>query len=284
MEVDKKELKVVPAWGSAALQLQNGDFTDSGSSTEMSFFVFGAATEVEAVNAAYTNAPSEYEGIPKTSAEVTERLTEDAWKVNIAYGNSGSATVATEGGEVSVSFDCGGGTRHITNAISQKCLWRKEGVPFRDAKNLIGWNGKTGVDAVVSGVDVPFAQPRESYTKTMKIPLPTKQKRVMASYVGWVNREKWKGWEKGEVMFLGCTYSGIENKKAQVTFNFAIQVNENNVKIDDEVPPIKKEGHVFIWTQQRTVIKNGEPKIEVIAVYASQIAGYVNFSVFGLGK
>ena len=278
------ELRIVPAWGNSSLQLQNGDFADSGSSTEVSYFVFGTTDEKTAINAAYTQAPSEFEGIPKQSAEITERLTEDAWKVTIAYSHSGSASVTTETEEVSVSFDCGGGTRHITNAISQKCLWKREGVPFRNAKKLIGWNGKTGADSVVSGVDIPYAQPRESYTKTMKIPLPTKKKRAIASLVGCVNRTKWKGWEKGELMFLGCTYSGMENQKAQVTFNFAIQVNETNMKIDDDVPAIKKEGHVFVWTQQQTVTKNGLPDIEVTAVYAAQVADYADFSELGLGK
>ena len=118
----------------------------------------------------------------------------------------------------------------------------------------------------------------------MKIPLPTKKKRAIASLVGCVNRTKWKGWEKGELMFLGCTYSGMENQKAQVTFNFAIQVNETNMKIDDDVPAIKKEGHVFVWTQQQTVTKNGLPDIEVTAVYAAQVADYADFSELGLGK
>ena len=85
-------------------------------------------------------------------------------------------------------------------------------------------------------------------------------------------------------MFLGCTYSGMENQKAQVTFNFAIQVNETNMKIDDDVPAIKKEGHVFVWTQQQTVTKNGLPDIEVTAVYAAQVADYADFSELGLGK
>ena len=278
------EPRIVPAWGNSSLQLNKGDTSDTGSSVSVTFLVFGAPDEVTAINAAYSEAPDDYSGIPKSSAEISERLTEDAWKVEISYGYTSSTSSKTTGEDISVSFDCGGGTRHIAMAISQKCLWKKEGVTFRDAKKMIGWNGKTGSDSVISGVDVPFAQPRETYTKTMEVPLSTSKRRTIASLVGCVNASKWKGWNRGEVMFLGCSYSGTENEKAQVSFNFAIQMNEEGIEIAEGVPPIKKEGHVYIWTQHETVTQNDAPVADVIAVYAAQVAKYADFSQLGLGK
>ncbi len=250
---------------------------------EIKYFVISPESKDSAIRAVFDDSPASYSGLSRNSVRFDGFDDDGNAELTVVYEKKGSS-FSTTSEDISVSFDCGGGTRHVAMAISQKCLWKKDGVTFRDAKKMIGWNGKTGSDSVISGVDVPFAQPRETYTKTMEVPLSTSKRRTIASLVGCVNSSKWKGWNRGEVMFLGCSYSGTENEKAQVSFNFAIQMNEEGIEIADGVPPIKKEGHVYIWTQQETITKNDAPVADVTAVYAAQVAKYADFSQLGLGK
>jgi hypothetical protein len=151
-----------------------------------------------------------------------------------------------------------------------------------NAGKFIGWNGKTGSDMQISGVDVPFAQPRETYTKKMTMAqLTTSFKRKVANMVGSVNSTKWKGWEAGEAMFLGCSFSGASGENIDVTFNFAIQVNETT-KIADGVPEISKKGHVYLWTLKDTKMGAGTVDVDVKAVFAAQVVPFANFSDLGL--
>lgn len=273
--------RIEQSWEGIDLQLEGGDFSNNKSQAAIIYKIFEEEDDAQAIQAAYQEAPADYNGIPKRGCQILERLAPDAWKVEVSYSYASNSPSSKEKQEDTVSFDCGGGTRHITTAIKQQCLWKDSASTFRNPGNLIGWNGKTGSDSVITGVDVPFAQPRETYTKFMKIPLSTSKRRKIASLVGKVNANTWKGWSKGEVMFLGCSYSGVERDKAPVTFNFAIQMNETR-EIAEGVPAIKKEGNIYIWTQQAEAKDNTSPKLKVTAVFAAQVAEYADFSELGL--
>lgn len=279
-------MRVEQAWEGIDLQLEKGDAGNSASSASAVYLVFETASDIEAITAAYSESPADIEGIPKKSAEISERLAEDIWKIEISYGYSSKSSSPSSGSqdEATVSFDCGGGTRHVNTALEQKKLWQKSGATIKNPGKFVGWNGKTGPDSVISGVDVPFAQPRETYTKKMSLSqLSTSFRRKMAGLVGCINSAKWKGWERGEVMFLGCSYSGSASEEITVTFNFAIQMNESMV-IADGVPKINKTGHEYIWTMSETKYDtvNKAPQLEVTAVYAALVAPYADFSTLGL--
>lgn len=247
---------------------------------EIKYFVISPESKDSAIRAAFNDSPASYSGLSRNSVRFDGFDDDGNAEVTVVYEKKDSSFSITSE-DISVSFDCGGGTRHITTAIKQQCLWKDSVSTFRDPGNIIGWNGKTGSDSVITGVDVPFAQPRETYTKYMKIPLSTSKRRKIASLVGKVNANTWKGWSKGEVMFLGCSYSGVERDKAPVTFNFAIQMNETR-EIAEGVPVIKKEGNIYIWTQQSEAKNNMSPKLKVTAVFAAQVAEYADFSELGL--
>ena len=160
----------------------------------------------------------------------------------------------------------------------------------KDAGGAIGWNGKSGDDCEIAGVDIPTAQLRETYTKQMRISrLTTSYKRSVASLVGKVNSGSFKGWSAGEVMFLGMSYSTPAKKasKVTVTFNFAIQPNESaiqpnesNVKIGGH--SVSKKGFEYAWAISKSVAAGGGPKIEVEGIYVDQVCEYASFSALGL--
>ena len=278
-------MRVEQSWEGIDLQLENGDAKNTKSTASVTYLVFEVENDIEAIASAYSEAPADISGIPKKSAEISERLAHDIWKIEISYAYSSGSGSSDNSDEPTVSFDTGSGSRHITNAISQRALYYASSDYQNKAGNFIGWNGKSGPDSVINGVDVPCAQLRETYTKKMRSSqLSTAFKRQMAKLVGCVNLTKWKGWEAGEAMFMGCSYSGTTSEELTVTFNFAIQPNEKDVPLGPGYPKVSKRGHEYVWSISDTTFNeaSGTPSLVLKAVYAAQIVPYADFSVLGL--
>ena len=257
---------------------KKGNYT----SIEVQYLVFGVTTEEEALTAVHGKAPAESKGLPLDSIEIDTRETNDTFRVNAIYREE-EVDVGDSGGDdddetPTESFDCGGGTKHLLYSFGQKKVYGD-----KDAGGAIGWNGKSGDDCEIAGVDVPTAQLRETYTKPMKISkLTTAFKRKVAALVGKVNSGSFKGWNAGEVMFLGMSYStpSKKAKKVTVSFNFAIQPNETGVKVAGK--SVSKKGFEYVWAISKTVASSGTPKLEVEGIYVDQVCEYASFSGLGL--
>ena len=257
---------------------KKGNYT----SIEVQYLVFGVTTEEEALTAVHGKAPAESKGLPLDSIEIDTRETNDTFRVNAIYREE-EVDVGDSGGDdddetPTESFDCGGGTKHLLYSFGQKKVYGD-----KDAGGAIGWNGKSGDDCEIAGVDVPTAQLRETYTKPMRVSkLTTAFKRKVAGLVGKVNSGSFKGWNAGEVMFLGMSYStpAKKAKKVTVTFNFAIQPNESGVRIAGK--SVTKKGFEYVWAISKTVASSGTPKLEVEGIYVDQVCEYASFSGLGL--
>jgi len=254
----------------------DGEFTQA----EISYIVSGAEDEEAALEAVHEHAPEEWEELPLETLEISSRNGNDSFTVSVTYKNKASSTSSSkekDEEEPTVSFDCGGGTMHLTHSYDQRIAYGT-----KKAGGAIGWNGKTGAEMAIAGVDVPTAQLRETYTKVMRLSrITTAFKKKVAKLVGKVNSGTFKGWDKGEVMFLGMSYSAPAKKstKVTVTFNFAIQMNEN-VKIAGH--SVEKKGFEYAWALSKTEADEGIPKADVEAIYVDQVCRYDSFSVLGL--
>lgn len=252
-------------------------------SIEVPYIVFEVEDEDTALNAVLATAPQSMQDLPLESIEIDSRENDTTFTVNAIYKSEQqeSTPIADDDSEdePTVSFDCGGGMKHLNYSLSQRKAYGE-----KDAGGSIGWNGKPGDDCEIAGVDVPTAQLRETYTKLMRISnLGTTYKRNVAALVGKVNSGSFKGWLPGEVMFLGMSYStpAKKAKKVTVTFNFAIQLNETAVKIGGKSIGNKK-GFEYVWAISKTTAANGIPKVEVEGIYVDQVCEYASFSALGL--
>ncbi len=252
-------------------------------SAEIIYLVFEAENEDAALAAVLNAAPEAQGDVPLNSIEIDSRETETTFKVKAVYededsGSGGSSSGDDDDEEDTVmSFDCGGGTKHLTHSIKQTKV--KGDI---DAGGAINWNGKFGSEMQISGLDVPTAQLRETYTKNMKVSkLTTAFKRKVASLVGKVNSGSFKGWSAGEVMFLGMSYSTPDKKsqKVQVTFNFSIQPNEST-KVGGV--SVSKKGFEYAWAIQGSTAEGSAAKVEPKAVYVDQVCEYESFSGLGI--
>lgn len=246
------------------------------------------ASELEALNAVREVAPGTVGVASVQSFEIDEMFDLAHYKVSVEYGNESSSSSGSsdtgEEEEPTVSFNCGGGTRHVTTAIKQT-MARKSNAPSVDIGNGINWNGQYGDSSEFAGVDVPSADLQETYTKVMKISsLTTAFRRKVAGLVGCVNANTFKGWEPGEVMFLGCSFSGVDRARESVTvsFNFSIKLNEKNVKLED-IPLGNVAGWDYVWTlKPKTTWSNKSLKTELQYAFVAQVAPRKDFSALGV--
>ena len=252
-------------------------------SVEIRYIVFEAADEDTALTAVLGVAAKELNDLPLDSIEIDERCGDQTFKINARYktedtSSSGGGDDDDDDEDPTISFDCGGGSKHLLYSLAQKKVFGD-----KDPGGAIGWNGKTGDDCEITGVDIPTAQLRETYTVQMRVSkLSTSYKKKVAALVGKVNSGTFKGWSAGEVMFLGMSYStpAKKAKKVTVTFNFAIQPNESKVKVGGK--SVSKKGFEYVWAISKTVANNGTPKMQVEGIYVDQVCEYASFSSLGL--
>jgi hypothetical protein len=263
------------------------DSTGKVSQTELKYFVIGDAPKKEVMLAVWNDAPAELDGLRKDSIRFEGYDDDRNAEFTVAYkkSSSGSTPDTDEEEEPTVSFNCGGGTRHVTTAISQRMAHKDFFDPGLNLANGINWNGQYGDNCDFAGVDVPSADLQETYTKVMNISsLTTAFRRKVAGLVGCVNANTFKGWEPGEVMFLGCSFSGVDRARESVTvsFNFSIKPNEKNVKLGN-IPLGDVAGWDYVWTlKPKTIWSNNSVKTELEYAFVAQVAPRKDFSALGL--
>lgn len=283
---------VTQAWDGVELQLEEGSGSNESSSATVYYIVSGAVDEMTACSACYGNAPDTYAGIDKKSVSVSERLTDTSWKIEVRYGaeqSSGEGNTGDEDDDPTVNFDCSAGTKHMTQALSQTCVYAGNGEKKdSDAEASavpIGWNGKDGSESEAAGVDVSIGELRETYTKTMsrsKV-TGTAWKRKVADLVGKVNSGYFKGWSAGECQFLGCSYSAPlrGSKKVNVSFHFAIRPNESGVTVAGHKIGSKK-GFEYLWALTADEVSDGERVRKVKKIYKAEVCETDGFSGLGI--
>ena len=285
-------ITVTQAWDAVDLELEQGSGTHSSSAATVHYIVTGTEVDTEAFTAAYDAAPEEYCSIPKKSVSISERLTDNTWKIEVKFGSESTSSGGDSGDEddePTVSFDCSAGTKHMTQAIEQTCVYAADG-QTKDSASVaaavpIGWNGKDGSESEAAGVDVSIGELRETYTKPMsksKV-TGTSWTRKVAELVGKVNSGSFKGWNSGEVMFLGCSYSAPTkgSKKVNVSFHFAIRLNESKATVAGHSVGSKK-GFEYIWALTDDEVKNGERVRKVKKIYKAEVCYTDGFGSLGI--
>lgn len=285
-------ITVKQAWTGVELSLEQGSGSNSNSTATVTYIVEGTEDDITACTSAYEFAPDEFSEIPKKSASVAERLTENAWKIEVNYGSeskSSSGDSGSEDDEATMNFDCSAGTKHMTQAIEQTCVYAGSGESKDSSDEAsavpIGWNGKDGSESEAAGVDVSIGELRETYTKTMsksKV-TGTSWKRKVAELVGKVNSGSFKGWNAGEVMFLGCSYSAPSkgSKKVSVSFHFAIRLNESKATVAGQNIGSKK-GFEYLWALTDDEVRDGERKRKVRKIYKAVVCETDGFGGLGI--
>lgn len=249
---------------------------------EIVYLVTDVTDKDAAFDLVFSEMPQQYKGLPFKEVRFDQFVGDKNAQFSVIYGkNSTSSNTDKEEGAVTANFDCSGGSVRVVHAISQRIAFGEI-----SAGGAVGWNGKSGADSEIKGVDVPTANMRKTYRKLIRANrLTTAYEDKISSCVGKVNKSKFKGRDKGEVMFLGASYTAPENSsdKVWVSFNFAIRPNEDKIVVNGISCKGGKEGWEVISSIDKSVVdQNGIPGSEISAIHISQVAEYADFSVLGL--
>jgi hypothetical protein len=256
------------------------------SSYVRSFKVFGTTDDVELHTAASAKIIAdgywEYPGLPsmKLRAEqyTVSFLGDNAWQVTIQYEKNG----ADDGNEPlkrARSFDTSGGSQHITQAYSES----RFGANAPDQMMAIGVdsNGVNGVDIVV-----PALQWQETYDVPNQY-ITSGWIRGVAGVTGTTNLSAFRGFQRGEVLFVGCTGSQEwDDEKGKgpwsLAFRFVASQNQTGLSVGS-IGGITKGGHQYLWVRYEDAVEGNDLLKRPKAVYVNQVYRETDFSVLGIG-
>lgn len=264
-----------------------------------SWKIFGSSDDLE-VHREVNRAISEnylYWDYPGTDGEARlefdtyslEYLGDDAWQLTANYSKEGFEEQGSpQPIRRSRSFDTAGGQEHITQAIASKVS--KQGssnAPY--SEKVIGFDGEN-----VNGVDIIV--PQLSWTENYEIPdsfFRPDYIRIVSQATGSTNKATFRGFEQGEVLFLGCSGSqewdeGKGPSPWVLSYKFSISPNAGfgssvpAIQVGD-VTNVNKRGHEYLHTYYEDSVSDNRifkvPKL----VYVHQVYPETDFSLLGIG-
>ena len=182
--------------------------------------------------------------------------------------------------ESQYSFDTGGGTQHVTQSIANVGKYAATGFTAPDFMGAIGVT-----DDRVEGTDITV--PVFNFTETHYIEkalVTGAYKLALFSLTGKVNGSGFKGFAKGEVLFLGASGSKRGLDDWEITFRFAASPNVAGLSLGS-ITGISKEGWQYLWVR---FIDDEDPTAKAlikrpVSAYVEQVYSYGDFSNLGIG-
>jgi hypothetical protein len=198
------------------------------------------------------------------------------WEVSVRYGKK----EPKDTGDSSFSFDTGGGSTHITQSLQTIGSYA---APSEVAPNFQGAIGVN--DDRVEGTDITI--PVFNFVETHYVPaslVTGAYKQALFLLTGRVNGAAFKGFARGEVLFLGASGSQRGEEDWEITFRFAASPNVTGLSLGS-ITGINKDGWHYLWVRfdddedssAKTLIK------KPITAYVERVYEYGDFSALGVG-
>lgn len=248
-------------------------------SASVHWLVLGTDDETAALAAAVDETPAEFQGLARQSIEFDSRVNETACKVVVNYGGASGGSPA--GGEAaeSISFDTAGGSQHVTQSLSTRGRYPADYAP--DLKGAIGYDGEQ-----VAGVDI--VMPALSFTLARIVAageITTPFRLALSNLTGKVNDSAWKGYNAGELLFMGAAGSGRVDQPIEITYRFAYSPTRTAFMVGD-IPVAEKRGWDYMWVRYEDAVDTAQKaRVRKPAfVYIEQVYEAANFAALGLGR
>ena len=263
---------------------QRIDASGAVTEIEVPYIVFGAGDEDEALAAArVTAAARTVSGMALESVEMTERVNDGTWRVKAVYARSGNGSGGEEDdgdGGVAFSFDTGGATMHLNQSIRTVSRTPNNAPDFKGAIEVDNEGNVNGVD-----VTMPVFNFTETVTKAPTFVTADYRKSV-AALTGSVNSASFRGFDAGEVLFLGASgakRSADADAPWEITFRFAVSPNRRGLKVGD-LTVNAKLGWDYLWVRYASKAAAGGTVRTPVAAYVEQVYPDGDFSKLGIGS
>lgn len=244
-------------------------------SIDLRFVVSGTDDDVAAHTELLNVAPVLYAGLVRQSSHL-ERLAETTWQASVRYG----IYEPPQTGDSSYNFETGGGTQHVTQSLGTVGAWAAPGLVPPNFHGAIGV-GKDSID----GVDITV--PVYNFGETHYLPaaaVTPGYKAALFRLTGTVNAFPFRGFDVGEVLFLGASGSKRGQDDWEIAYKFAASPNALGLSVGS-ITGINKRGWDYLWVRYADV-EDSSAKMLVqrpIAAYVEQVYPYRDFSGLGIG-
>jgi hypothetical protein len=225
-----------------------------------------------------------------------EYLGDQAWQLEVSYSkDGGESEEQRDPMKRSRSFDTGGGTQHVTQAIGSDAFPNGEqrfhtGSPA--APNMFGAIGVDGDS--VNGVDIII--PQLTWTESYDVPnqyVSTNYIKTVSSLTGTVNNAAFRTFAAGEVLFAGASGSQQwDSDKGDgpwnLSYKFIASPNQGSGKTlpaitVGAVTNVEKDGHDYLWVRYEDSVANDTLFKRPKFVYVNKVYRRADFSQLGLG-
>lgn len=183
-------------------------------------------------------------------------------------------------GSIRFAFSTTGGSFHIKTSKESVARYPNNAEDFKQLINVKKSGGKFDVE----GTDIIIPALKLSYT--IKHPMGMVNEdfaRAIAGVTSCCNSGVFRGFQPGEVLFLGADGSQGTDSEAEVTCHFAAEKNLQGLIIGD-ITGIQKDGHDFLWVTWEDDTDNGKPIAKPKAVYIERVYERVDLAtILGFG-
>jgi hypothetical protein len=130
---------------------------------------------------------------------------------------------------------------------------------------------KDGGDLSVEGSDIVIPSLKLSYSiRRPQGVIDEEYARNIGRLTGKMNSTEFRGFDPGEVLFLGGTGPDGTNAEAEVTLQFAAEQNLQDLIIG-AIDGIEKKGHDLLWVMWKDDVAGGKPTKAPLAVYVERV-------------
>ena len=245
---------------------------------EIPYFVFGVDDEATALEKVKAAAPDKQDDLVLQKVELVERINLDTFKVRAVYGEDPEKEREGEDeDDTNFTFDSSGGTMHMDVSLETKGKFPADAPDFKRAINVDN-------ESNVNGCEIVMPTFQFSETRTVKASkVNASYKRKIAELTGTVNAGAFKGFEPGEVLFLGATGSKKGKKRKhpwEITFKFAVSPNKTDLHVGD-ITVSKKDGWDYLWVKYEDEVSDEKKNLvkKPVAVYVEKVYERKNFSL-----
>jgi hypothetical protein len=244
------------------------------SAVELRYLVAGTESDADVTNQVIAQSPASYNGLPRESVTFS-RIGEREWEATVRY-----ATQPLSDNEPSFTFETGGGTAHITQAIGTSGVYVAPGRTAPDFKNAIGVSRDS-----VDGVDIVV--PTYKWTETFRFPgafVTGTYKSQLFSLTGRTNNLSFRGFQAEEVLFEGARGSRRGIGDWEITFAFAASPNVTGMTVGS-ITGINKKGWEYLWCRYADFEDEAAQMLvkRPVAVIVNRVYPSGNFSLLGIG-
>ena len=239
--------------------------------TELLYVVQGTDDDLLVKGLVAATAPTLYDGLIRDSFTI-KTVGAGVWECSVQYVKIESDSQFT--------FDTGGGTQHISQAIQTINRYPAPGEIAPDFQSAIGVNQDQ-----IEGTDITV--PVYNFTETHYIDdalVTGAYKATLFFLTGRVNNAGFKGFAKGEVLFLGASGAKRGFEDWEITFRFAASPNVAGLQLGN-IAGIDKEGWHYLWVRFADEEDNVAKVLikKPIAAYVERVYEYGSFAGLGIG-